>query len=199
MDIKKAIENTLSKLKGECFMDLFKKTICMASLIAFFVLTAGFSASAAVNSVGSGSDDWWTKYPKQSNASGTDVNHPAWVLDALENKPVLIYVHKDCSYCAPQTAAVTNVSNEFKGDITYYEIKADGSDSRAEEALLAYDPNGGVSYVPMTIIVTLAPNSEGKVVPVWHSNEDLTGDDWIKNYVEDAITYYDENSSNWKK
>jgi hypothetical protein len=187
------------KLKGVYFMDVFKKTIGTASLIAVFLFAILFSASAAENSVGSGNDDWWTIYPKQSTAAGTDVNHPAWVLDALEKKPVLIYVHKDCSYCAPQTAAVNNVSDEFKGDITYYEIKADGSDSRAEEALQAYDPNGGVSYVPMTIIVTLAPDSEGNVMPVWHSNEDLTGDDWIKNYVEDAISYYDENSSNWKK
>lgn len=180
-------------------MDLLKKTIFTASLIAVFILAGIFSASATANSVGSGNDDWWTKYPEQSTAAGTDVNHPTWVLDALEKKPVLIYIHKDCSYCAPQTAAMTNVSNEFKGDITYYEIKADGSDSRAEEALQAYDPNGGVSYVPMTVIVTLAPNSEGKIVPVWHSNEDLTGDVWIKNYVEDAISYYDENSPNWKK
>lgn len=180
-------------------MDLFKKTICMASLIAVFTLAAGFSASGAENSVGSGNDDWWTKYPKQSTGAGMDVNHPSWVLDALEKKPVLIYVHKECSYCAPQTEAVTNVSDEFKGDITYYEIKADGGDSRAEEALLAYDPNGDISYVPMTIIVTLAPNSDGKVEPVWHSTEEVTGDEWIKNYVEDAISYYDDNSSNWKK
>ncbi len=179
-------------------MDLFKKTICITSLIAFFVLVAGFSASGAENSVGSGDDNWWTKYPEQSEATGSEVNHPAWVLDALKKKPVLIYVHKDCSYCAPQTAALTNISGKFKADITYYEIKADGSDSRAEEALQAYDPNGGVSYVPMTIIVTLAPNSEGKIEPVWHSAEDLTGDDWIKNYVEDAISYYDENSSDWR-
>lgn len=180
-------------------MELFKRTICTASLIAVFTLAILFSASAAENSVGSENDDWWTTYPEQSTASGTDVNHPAWVLDALEKKPVLIYIHKDCSYCAPQTAAVNNVSDEFKGDITYYEIGADGSDSRAEEALKAYDPNGGVSYVPMTIIVTLAPDSEGNVMPVWHSNEDITGDDWIKSYVEDAISYYDDNSFNWKK
>jgi hypothetical protein len=180
-------------------MDLFKKTICMASLIAVFILATGFNASGATNSVGSGNDDWWTKYPEQSTGAGKEVSHPSWVLDALEKKPVLIYVHKECDYCVPQTEAVANVSDEFKDDITYYEINADGGDSRAEEALQAYDPNGDVSYVPMTIIVTLAPDSEGKVEPVWHSTEEVTGDDWIKNYVEDAISYYDENSSNWKK
>jgi hypothetical protein len=180
-------------------MVLFKKTIVMASLIAVFVLASIFSAIGAENSVGAGNDGWWTKYPDQATCAGRDVTHPSWVLDALEKKPVLIYVHKECDYCVPQTEAVTNVSDEFKGDVTYYEIKADDGDSRAEEALQAYDPNGGVSYVPMTIIVTLAPNSEGKVEPVWHSTEEVTGDDWIKNYVEDAISYYDENSSDWKK
>jgi len=112
---------------------------------------------------------------------------------------VLIYVHKECDYCAPQTEAVNKVAQEFKGKITYYEILADGSDSRAEEALMAYDPNGGVTYVPMTIIVTLAPGSEGEVEPVWHSSEEITGEAWIRTHIEDAISYYDENSSGWKK
>jgi len=180
-------------------MDIFKKTIYATSLIAALILATSIVALGTENSVGSGDDNWWTVYPDQSSGAGSEVNHPSWVLDALESKPVLIYVHKECDYCAPQQEAVENVSDEFKGDITYYEIDADSGDSRAEEALLAYDPNGGVSYVPMTIIVTLAQNSDGEVEPVWHSSEDITGDDWIKNYIEDAISYYDENSSDWNK
>ena len=66
------------------------------------------------------------------------------------------------------------------------DISAEGSDARSEEALRAYDPNGGVMYVPLTVIVTLAPNSEGEVEPVWHSTDEVTGEDWIKNYIEDA-------------
>jgi thiol-disulfide isomerase/thioredoxin len=121
------------------------------------------------------------------------------VLDALKGKPVLIYVHKECDYCKPQTEAANKVAEEFKGKITYYEISGDGGDSRAEEALMAYDPNGGVTYVPMTIILTLAPGSDGEVGPVWHSSEEITGEDWIRTHIEDAISYYDENSSGWKK
>ena len=117
-----------------------------------------------------------------------EVNHPAWVLDALRSKPVVIYVHKGCSYCKPQTEAMAEIVNEMGNKFTYYNISADGSDARAEEALRAYDPTGGVMYVPLTVIVTLAPNSEGKVVPVWHSTDEVTGEDWIKNYVEDAIS-----------
>jgi hypothetical protein len=167
------------------------------SLISIILLASGNSAMGAVYSVGSANDDWWTAYPDQSPGAGGDVNHPSWVLDALKSKPVIIYVHKSCSYCAPQTAAVQNITDEFNGQITFFNIGADGSDSRSEEALQAYDPNGGIKYVPLTVVVTLAMNSEGEVVPVWHSTDEVTGDSWVKKYLEDAIGQYDENSADW--
>ena len=136
------------------------------------------------------------EYPDQSSGAGGDVNHPSWVLDALKSKPVLIYVHKSCSYCTPQTEAVQNISEEFNDKITIFEMSAD-NDARSEEAMQAYDPNGGTMYVPLTAVLTLGTNSEGEVVPVWHSTDQVTGDGWIKNYVEDAISQYDENSANW--
>ncbi len=60
-------------------------------------------------------------------------------------------------------------------------------------------PTAAVMYVPLTVIVTLAPNSEGKVVPVWHSTDEVTGYDWTKSYIEDALVYYSENSAKWNK
>jgi hypothetical protein len=176
-----------------------KEAIIMASLVALLVLAAGFSAWGMEYSVGSGKDDWWTIYPDQSTGAGGQVNHPSWALDALRSKPVLIYVHKECDYCAPQTEAANKVAEEFKGKITYYELLGGGSDTRAEEALRSYDPDGGKTYVPMTIIVTLASGSAGEVGPVWHSSENITGEDWIRTHIEDAISYYDESSSGWKK
>jgi hypothetical protein len=175
-------------------MDKIKK---ISSLIAIIILASGINAMGAESSVGSGNDDWWTAYPGQSSGAGGDVNHPSWVLDALKSKPVLIYVHKSCSYCTPQTVAVQNITDEFNGQITFFEIGADGSDARSEEAMQVYDPNGGIMYVPLTVLVTLAPNSEGEVVPVWHSTDVVTGDDWVKKYVEDALSHYDENSASW--
>jgi hypothetical protein len=175
-------------------MDKIKK---ISSLIAIILLASGINAMGAESSVGSGNDDWWTAYPDQSSGAGGDVNHPSWVLDALKAKPVLIYIHKSCSYCTPQTEAVQNITDEFKGQITFFEIGADGSDARSEEAMQVYDPNGGTMYVPLTVLLTLAPNSEGEVVPVWHSTDVVTGDSWVKKYVEDALSHYDENSANW--
>ena len=181
-------------------MRLFKKNSFTMLLVTIGLLVTGVigfsSAFEGKYSVGSGSDDWWDTYPVQSPSSGSEVNHPQWILDALGSKPVVVYVHKSCGYCKPQTDALAEVVKEEGDKFTYFDITAEG-DSRAEEALQAYDPNGGAIYVPMTVIVTLAPNSEGKIEPVWHSSEDVTGKEWIKNYIDDAISYYNENRANW--
>lgn len=180
------------RLSNKCFT----ASLFAIAILAICMMASGSSSSE--HSVGSGNDDWWITYPSQSTGSGMDVNHPAWVLDALKSKPVVVYVHKGCDYCKPQTDAMAEVVKEYGNKFTYYDIPADGSDSRAEPALQAYDPTGGVTYVPMTIIVTLAPDSSGKIQPVWHSTEDVTGKAWIDDYVQDAIAKYNSNSANWK-
>ena len=174
-----------------------KKIKKISSLIAIALMLSVIYAMGAEFSVGSENDDWWTAYPDLSPDAGGDVNHPSWVLDALKKSPVLIYVQKSSSTCLPQTEAIHNITDEFKGKITFLEISADGSDSRSEEALQVYDPNGGALNVPLTVLLTLAPNYEGEVVPVWHSIDEVTGDGWIKNYMADAINQYDEYSTDW--
>ncbi|HNX39660.1 MAG TPA: thioredoxin family protein [Methanothrix sp.] len=178
-------------------MHFIKNAVYGASLIAIMLLALSIHAMGSEYSVGSGSDDWWMGYPDQSSAAGENVGHPSWVQDALQSKPVLIYVHKSCDYCVPQTKAVQNITDEYSGQIKVFEIGAEGNDARAEEALQAYDPNGGTMYVPLTVVLTVAPNAEGEVEVVWHSTDEVTGDAWIKNYVEDAIAKYDENSAEW--
>lgn len=106
---------------------------------------------------------------------------------------------KDAAYCRPQTEAMAEVVSKYRDQFTYYDISAGGRDSKAEEALRAYDPNGGISYVPLTAIVTLAPDSKGKVRVIWHSTEEVTGMAWIEEYVQDAVSYHNKNSGNWKK
>lgn len=178
-------------------MYFMKKTVYGAPLIAIMLLALSIHAMGSDYSVGTGSDDWWTTYPAQSSAAGENVSNPSWVLDALESKPVLIYVHKSCDYCVPQTNAVQNITDEYGGQMKIFEIDAEGNDARAEEALQAYDPNGGIMYVPLTVVLTLAPDSDGNVVPVWHSTDVVTGDAWIKKYVEDSIDLHDKNSADW--
>jgi hypothetical protein len=170
---------------------------CAISLISAILLASCIDVLGSEYPVGSGNDDWWTTYPDQSSGAGEDVNHPSWVMDSLMEKPVLIYVHKSCDYCQPQTNAMRNVTAEFGSKIAFFEISAEGSDSRSEEALQAYDPNGGTMYVPLTVVVTLASNSDGEVVPVWHSSDEITGESWIKSYLNDALAQYDEFSLEW--
>ncbi len=179
---------------------LGKNSFVFLLIIIGFLSTGivGFSSAAEGKySIGSGNDDWWVTYPPQSPSSGNEVSHPQWVLDALASKPVVVYVHKGCGYCKPQTEALTEIVKEEGSKFTYFDLAADGSDSRSEDAGRVYDPNGGVTYVPMTVIITLAPNSEGKVEPVWHSSEDVTGKEWIKNYIDDAVSYHNQNRANW--
>ena len=182
-------------------MELSNKLFYEASLFAIAILAicmAASGSSSSEHSIGSGNEDWWITYPSQSPESGSEVNHPLWVLDALKTNPVVVYVHKGCDYCRPQTEAMAEVVKEFGNKFTYYDIPADGSDARAEPALRVYDPNKDPNYVPMTIIVTLSPGPKGKVQPVWHSTEDVTGKAWIDDYVTDAIAKYNSNSANWK-
>jgi thiol-disulfide isomerase/thioredoxin len=169
--------------------------IAVSNMLAVSALCAQENDSH--RQVGSGADDWWTSYPAQSSASGTEVNHPSWVLDALKEKPVVIYVHKDCTTCKPQTEALAEIKEELGGNYTYYDFAGDGSEAMANDAVV-YDPNGGVPFVPLTVILTLAPDSEGNVQVVWHSTEEATGKDWIENYVLDALYYYEQNSGSWK-
>ncbi|HOT06267.1 MAG: hypothetical protein A4E45_00370 [Methanosaeta sp. PtaB.Bin039] len=177
-------------------MDMIRKAVFIAPLIAILVLASGLDAIGKEYSLGSENDDWWTTYPDQSTASGGQVAHPGWVLNALKSKPVLIYVHRNCGYCAPQTEAVGNITDEFGGRIEFYEISAESGDTMSNEALKAYDPNGGaISYVPLTVVVTLALDSEGRVVPVWHSSDDVTGEDWIRSYIENALILHGESSA----
>jgi len=187
-------------------VSLTKHFTIIAVLIAGVALVSGAlilgafgEGSQAKNRIGSGVDDWWTVYPAHSSAAGSIASHPQWILDALEQKPVMIYVHKGCSYCLPQTEAMAEVVNEYKDELFYYDISAEGQDARAMQAVTAYDPNGGVSYVPLTAIVTLAPDTDGKVQVVWHSSEQVTGKAWIEEYARDAISYHNQNSGNWKK
>jgi thiol-disulfide isomerase/thioredoxin len=175
--------------------------LIMGITLASFALVQG-SLSESLETkyqIGSGPNDWWLAYPDGSSTSSTTMEHPSWVLDALEFNPVVIYVHKGCSYCRPQTEAMGEVVNKYGDSFVYFDVPADGSDARSEEAVSTYDPNGGVPYVPVTAIVTLAPGSDGKVQAIWHSTDEITGKAWIENYVQDAISYHNEYSADWKR
>ncbi len=190
---KKGVDK-ISKM-ARASVKLILLIVMASSILAFGALCA----SEDHKKIGSGENDWWTSYPVQSPASGSEVNHSSWVLDALKEKPVVIYVHKDCTTCKPQTEALAEIVKEYGDKFTYYDLTGNGSKgiAMAQDAVV-YDPNGGVTYVPLTVILTLAPDSDGKIQVVWHSTEEVTGKDWIKEYIDDAIYYHEQNSGSWR-
>ncbi|NYT02009.1 MAG: thioredoxin family protein [Methanosarcinales archaeon] len=175
------------------------KNSLLALLIALFILSAApIAAASAEFSVGSGADDWWIDFPDGHVSSGSEVSHPQWLLDALQDGPVLIYAHKQCSYCAPQEEALDELLPEYEGQIDFIDVDAEKGDPKSGEVAI-YDPDGGPHYVPLTIVATLVEDQDGNVAVGWHSSEAVTGKDWIQSYIEDAIYYHDQNSAGWSQ
>ena len=145
---------------------------------------------------GSGDDDWWINYPDQHPDSNTTVNHPKWVLDSLENKPVVILVHSDrCDPCIQQQEDIEEALEEYGEEVEYYDIMSDGNDDRANEAFESYDPNDEQNYIPLTVMVSLIEDKNGDNKITWHSAEGATGKEWIKDYMKDSIYYYYKNNN----
>jgi hypothetical protein len=179
------------------------KDKCLTTLVVgIIVLAAGLvgAVSATEYSVGSGPDDWWTVYPDQHPNAGSEVDHPQWILDELEEKPVLILDHSTgkCKACIDQESYVDAVLEDYGDDVTYENLISGGSDTRADELFDIYDPNGGKPYIPLTVILTLVEDSDGNVVVGWHSMEDPAGgEEMVRSYIEDAIDYHEENVGDW--
>jgi hypothetical protein len=174
----------------------------LTTLVVGIVLAAGLvgAVSATERSIGSGPDDWWTVYPDQHPNAGSEVDHPQWILDELEEKPVLILDHSTgkCKACIDQESYVDAVLEDYGDDVTYENLISGGSDTRADELFDIYDPNGGKPYIPLTVILTLVEDSDGNVVVGWHSMEDPAGgEEMVRSYVEDAIDYHEENVGDW--
>lgn len=172
----------------------------LAALVTEIVIAAGLigAVSAAEYPVGSGPDDWWTAYPDQHPGAGSEVDHPSWVLDLLEDGPILILDHStNCEACIKQEDAANAALEEVGEDaIAFENLIADPENERANALFEVYDPNAGKWYIPLTVIITLL-REDGNVVVGWHSGEGETGEDWLLSYVEDAIEYHEENVDGW--
>jgi hypothetical protein len=177
-------------------------------LMAVLIIAITATSASAVDwdkykpefSNGSGSTDWWTNHPEQSANAGTEVEHPEWVLDALEKKPILIMDHtQDCSSCKIQEKNIEKVLPGFAKNITYYDIMADGKDKRAYEILDTYSPTGKEQFVPTTVFITLIEGKDGEVEVAWHSEIDAMKEEQLSAYLKDAIYYYRQNADGWSK
>ncbi len=148
--------------------------------------------------LGSGEENWWIDNPEIHPEPGSSVDHPQYVLDSLKNKPVVIFAHsEDCAPCIQQQEDIEPVLDEYGAEVVYYDLMADGSDPKAMEAYDAYDSNGDPAYIPLTSMVTLVEDNNGDVQVTWHSTEGATGEQWIRDYMKDAIYYHENNVQGW--
>lgn len=148
--------------------------------------------------LGAGQEDWWIDNPEIHPVSGSSVDHLRWVLDSLENKPVVIFAHSDdCAPCIQQQKDIEPIIDEYGAEVAYYDLLTDGTEPKAFEAYEAYDPNGDPPYIPLTAMVTLVEDNNGDVRITWHSTEGATGGEWIRDYMKDAIYYHENNIQGW--
>ena len=77
----------------------------------------------------------------------------------------------------------------YEGSIAYIDILTDGSDERAWDVYGIYYPQGGQWYIPLTIVLSKISHG-GKEQIIWHSVVGATGKEWLEEYMEDAIAYY---------
>jgi len=172
--------------------------LMMLSIIAIFAMSLSSgcisskssSGGSAMHTIGNGKDDFWIDYPEQHPKSGQNVEHPQWVSDALEEKPLIILAHStNCYPCILQQSAIKDLMSNYTGKITYIDILTDGSDNRAMDVYNVYYPQAGQWYIPLTAIISKAEYN-GKERVIWHAAVGETGKDWLKEYMDDAIYYY---------
>jgi len=160
-----------------------------SSTFGWFFTTEG--SSGMLRSLGNGVDTFWTSYPMGHPQSGSVVAHPQWVLDALQNGPVMILDHStNCQPCIVQTGICEKVSNSLAGDLTYFDLVSGQDEPMASTAFAAYDPTGGIHYIPLTILVTKALDSYGNTVVAWHSWEGVVYEEMLRSWISDAQTHY---------
>ncbi|UCE80799.1 MAG: Ig-like domain-containing protein [Methanobacteriota archaeon] len=144
--------------------------------------------------VGTGAEDFWIGYPPTHPSSGETVQHPDYVLSALDSDVVMILDHSEgCAPCIQQGTICQSVS-AANPDITYFDLSSGTDEPEASQAFAAYDPNGGVHYVPLTIVVTRVQSPAGGTAVGWHAWEGVIDLDSLQSWILDAKSHYDENS-----
>ncbi|HOV81522.1 MAG TPA: hypothetical protein PLN19_02895 [Methanothrix sp.] len=176
----------------------------MAVLIALVLsapcLGEDWSSYTPSHSVGMADADWWMVYPDQHESAGSAVDHPSWVLEALREKPLLIFIHSsNCKPCLTQIPRISSAVKKFSSDISYYDILAEESTyEKANQTLDYYGPFGGEQkYVPTTIFITLAEGRDGATDVAWHSQIDVMSQDEIESYIKDSIYYHKQSIDEW--
>jgi hypothetical protein len=187
----------LSSIKAKNLTALTLTFILATSILGPVVSASG----GAEHPVGSGPKEWWIEYPAQHSNAGSAVDHPSWTLDLLEEKAVIVFIHRNnCPSCVAQEADIKKVLEELGDEVAYLDLLTDSDDQKAWEGIYIYDPNGGVmTYVPVTVFLTLVSSPSGETEIAWHSVVGYSGEREIRSYLNDAIALHEENSAKWDR
>lgn len=142
--------------------------------------------------IGTGADEFWTVYPAAHPSVGQTVTHPDGVISALEQGVVLIFDHSEGCYPCIQQTEICETVDASHPELQYFDLLAGTDEPLSSQAFAAYDPNGGVHYVPLTIVVTKAVDGIGNEVIAWHSWEGVVDLVTLTSWTQDAQSFYDE-------
>ena len=109
------------------FLTILITSLLAISLFCAFALAEEEDDNGPEHSLGSGDSDWWTTYPDKNIDSGSAVNHPDWVIEALEDRPLLILIHQNnCLPCVTHVPRINDAIKIHNDDIRFYSILAEG-------------------------------------------------------------------------
>ena len=142
--------------------------------------------------IGTGAHDFWTAYPESHPSAGEPVTHPDWATSALGQGVALVFGHSEgCYPCTQQKDICESVYASYPG-LQYFDLLAGTDEPQSSQAFAAYDPNGGVNYVPLTVIITKALDGYGNEVVAWHSWEGVVDLVTLTSWIQDAQSFYNE-------
>lgn len=142
--------------------------------------------------IGAGGDDFWTVYPPGHPSAGETVSHPDWVTAALEQGSELIFDHSEGCYPCIQQTDICESAYASNPGLQYLDLLAGTDEPHSSQAFTVYDPNGGIHYVPLTILVTKADDGLGNEIVIWHSWEGVVDLVTLNSWIGDAQSYHDE-------
>ena len=144
--------------------------------------------------IGLGTNDFWTLYPASHPSVGQEVSHPDWVVSALSQGVVLIFDHSEGCYPCVQQSEICESIYSSHPELRYFDLLSGADEPSSTQSFEAYDPNGGVHYVPLTIVVTKATDEYGNEVIAWHSWEGVVDLVTLTSWIQDAQSFYDESA-----
>jgi hypothetical protein len=152
--------------------------------------------------LGAGSNNFWITFPPTSPVAGQEVTHLPWIVEDLQEKPVVFVCHRTgCGPCTPQADRVKALRTTYGDAALFYDLDYpfEGYGTATADILdkfynaFYYDPNGGDQIIAFTGVFTKI-NDNGVVKIGWHSWEGNVADMEMESWIKDSIYYYQLNS-----